>query len=111
LYALAGQQSSQSLVKLGAIGVRISRWVTMHGFAFNLTTNLDLYGMIVPCGIRGHGVTSIEALTGERPSVHDAAGRAFKILAEVFEANSGPLAEPKAMALDDPAAFCEAVST
>jgi lipoyl(octanoyl) transferase len=77
---------AQRLAKLGAIGVRISRWVTMHGFALNLTTDLGLYDMIVPCGISAHGVTSIQALTGTAPSVREAAERALAILADVLDA-------------------------
>ena len=49
-----------------AQGVRISRWVTMHGFALNVNTDLSFYDGIIPCGIFDHGVTSIEQLLGEK---------------------------------------------
>ena len=71
-------------VKVGAIGVRISRWVTMHGFAFNLSTNLALFRLIVPCGITEFGVASVASLTGSTVSVESAAERALPLLAEVF---------------------------
>ncbi|MBK8998732.1 MAG: hypothetical protein IPM35_23670 [Myxococcales bacterium] len=82
-----GAAHALHLAKIGAIGVRISRWVTMHGFAFNYTTNLELYGMIVPCGIAEHGVTSVEDLTGKQPDVAGEARFALDSLADVLGAD------------------------
>jgi lipoyl(octanoyl) transferase len=76
------------LAKLGAIGVRLSRWVTMHGFAFNVSTDLSGFQLIVPCGIAQHGVTSLAALGVPRPSVEQVARGAVARFAEVFEAEA-----------------------
>jgi lipoyl(octanoyl) transferase len=83
-------------VKIGAIGVKISRWVTMHGFALNLRPELALFDHIVPCGIREHGVSSLYELTGAAPTLREAAEVALAHLADVFGASAGALREPKA---------------
>jgi lipoyl(octanoyl) transferase len=68
-----GDAWAGEIAKVGAIGVRLSRWITMHGFALNLTIDLEGFRWIVPCGIRDHGVTSLTELTGRSPGVREAA--------------------------------------
>ena len=74
------------LAKIGAIGVRLSRWVTMHGFAFNVSTDLSMFERIVPCGIRELGVTSLVDLGASAPSVKEVAEKAAVHFSERFGA-------------------------
>ena len=71
--------------KLAAIGVRLSRWVTSHGFALNVTTDLDDFALIRPCGLADRGVTSLARLTGAAVPVAAVADRVTRRFAEVFE--------------------------
>ena len=71
--------------KIGAIGVRIARWVTSHGFALNVAADLAPFGLIVPCGIRDRGVTSLEQLLRRPPDVAEVMGRLAHHLAAIFE--------------------------
>ena len=71
--------------KVGAIGVRIARWVTSHGFAFNVATDLSAFDLIVPCGIRGRGVTSLERLLGRGVPLDEVMDRLAAHFAAVFE--------------------------
>lgn len=71
--------------KIGAIGIRISRWVTSHGFAFNVNTRLDHFQLIVPCGIADHGVTSLEQRIGRRVDIREVEDALIRHFADVFE--------------------------
>ena len=71
--------------KIGAIGVRISRWVTSHGFAFNVGNNLAPYSLIVPCGIADRGVTTLQQLLGGPVPLVEAQAALARPFAAVFD--------------------------
>jgi lipoyl(octanoyl) transferase len=70
--------------KLAAIGVRISRWITSHGFALNVSSDLRHFSLIVPCGITDRGVTSLERLLGRAPPMGDVEDAVVLGMREVF---------------------------
>jgi lipoyl(octanoyl) transferase len=71
--------------KIGAIGVKISRWVTSHGFALNVNTDMDHFALIVPCGIDDHSVTSLERLIGGPLNLEEVEEQCARHFAAVFE--------------------------
>jgi len=72
--------------KICAMGIRCSRWVTMHGFALNVNTNLDYFNFIIPCGIQGKQVTSIAKELGHTVPMAEVKQKLKKHFEEVFEA-------------------------
>lgn len=72
--------------KICAMGVRASRWVTMHGFAFNVNTDLSFFDYIIPCGIQGKGVTSLARELKVHVDEQEVKSRLLNHFIEVFEA-------------------------
>lgn len=86
--------------KIAAIGIRISRWITSHGFAFNVSTSLDYFRLIVPCGITDRGVTSLEQLLGRPVPFDEVEDRLSRHFCDVFGCVTG---ESQAAAAAQPA--------
>ncbi|MFT4202271.1 MAG: lipoyl(octanoyl) transferase LipB [Chitinophagaceae bacterium] len=71
--------------KICAMGIRCSRWVTMHGFALNVNTDLDYFNFIVPCGIQGKGATSIEKEVGHKVDIEEVKTKLKKHFEKIFD--------------------------
>jgi lipoyl(octanoyl) transferase len=71
--------------KIAAVGVRISRMVSMHGFAFNINTNLDYYNYIIPCGIPDKGVTSLQKELGREVNIKEVEDKLLKQFEELLK--------------------------
>ncbi len=89
-----GEAQAARPAKVGAIGVRLTHWVTMHGFALNVTTDLAGFSAIVPCGLRDKPVTSLAALGAKPRGVRDIATAAIGHFAAVFGAEITERAVP-----------------
>ena len=71
--------------KICAMGVKASRWVTMHGFAFNVNTDMKYFDYIIPCGIKGKQVTSLEQELGQKVNIEEVKDKIKKHFCEVFD--------------------------
>lgn len=71
--------------KICAMGIRSSRWVTMHGFALNVNTNLGYFDHIIPCGIKGKAVASLEAELGKKLDIKEVQQKILKHFKALFE--------------------------
>ena len=73
--------------KICAIGIKVSRWITMHGFAFNVNTDLSLFDGIIPCGIDDKEVTSLQQELGEKIELSEVQEKIKKYFADLFGYN------------------------
>jgi lipoyl(octanoyl) transferase len=81
--AVSGEPATEE-EKLAAIGVHLSRWVTSHGFAYNVSTDLRYFDLIVPCGIAGKRATSLEKLLGRGVEIKEVSPKIATHLGELF---------------------------
>lgn len=70
--------------KIAAIGIKVSRWITMHGFAFNINSDLTFFGGIIPCGIQDKAVTSLENETGKKIDIQEVKINLRKNFKQIF---------------------------
>jgi lipoyl(octanoyl) transferase len=84
IWVQVGERAEATEEKLGAIGVHISRWVTTHGFAYNVSTDLRYFDLIVPCGIANRKATSLEKLLSRNISTEEVKPRLVQNLGRLF---------------------------
>jgi lipoyl(octanoyl) transferase len=90
-YSIAGNRESEFTgvwvhdEKIAALGVKVSKWVTMHGFAFNVNTDLSYFDRIIPCGIFHKGVTSLQELLKKEFDLHDVHHNLLKHFSHIFK--------------------------
>ena len=80
--------------KIAAIGIKVSRWITMHGFAFNVNTDLSLFDGIIPCGIKDKNVTSLQNELGITIDINEVKSIILKNFTEVFDYSPAEKKEP-----------------
>lgn len=88
--------------KICAIGVKTSRWITMHGFALNVSTDLAYFGRIIPCGIFDRGVTSMKQILGREVRVSEVLPSLVRAFADVFQLNPRDANDDEMLAMARP---------